>query len=68
MSFMVHMRAEEREMSEGRRSCGIAGELDTRIVEGIDREGIEGSNRGMMRSTTGAAVQARSSQWMSAPC
>lgn len=54
MSFMVHMRAEEREMSEGRRSFGIAGELDTRIVEAMDRERIEGSNGGTMWSTMGA--------------
>lgn len=49
MSFMVHMRAEEREITEGRRSCGIGGELDARIMEGriaegMNREGIEGSN------------------------
>lgn len=70
MSFMAHMQAEEREMNEGRTSCGVERQWgDVRVLE-VREGGIEGNN-GDGRSTRSAIGQMgqvgdrTSSQWMS---
>lgn len=71
MSFMVHMQAEEREMSEGRRSCGVEKQWGDARVSEAREGGIEGSNgdRGSTRRSAigqmGQVGDRTSSQWMS---
>lgn len=66
MSFMVHMQAEEREMNEGRRSCGVEKQWGDVREGGI--EGGNGDRRSIRQSAMeqmGQVGDRTSSQWMS---